>query len=99
MIPNKDNIGPTVTATTLGPQDRFRGVSAAEDPSMGMLPSNTSNLFDVSAMDIFGLLSGSDWLPVTSGGIPDIDIMPSPGQRLARVKKCVGFCSATFACV
>lgn len=81
MMANKDNIGPTVTATALGPQDRFCGVNAARDPSMDMLNSFFPNLFNVSAMDISGLVSESDWFPITSGGSPDIDIVPSPGQR------------------
>ncbi|CBF82140.1 putative C6 transcription factor [Aspergillus nidulans FGSC A4] len=56
MIANKDNIGPTVTATALEPQDRFSGVNSAMDPSMDMLNSFFPNLFDVSGMDISGLV-------------------------------------------
>ncbi|KAL4738796.1 hypothetical protein BDV11DRAFT_170655 [Aspergillus similis] len=83
MVANKENVGPIVTAPALEPQDRFCGKNAAkEDPLMDMLPSYTSDLLDVSSMDIFGLLSERDWFPLTSGEIPDMDILPSPGAAV-----------------
>ncbi|KAL4999934.1 hypothetical protein BDV10DRAFT_193222 [Aspergillus recurvatus] len=51
-----ENIGPTVSAPALEPQDRVCGVSTTkEDPLMHMLPSNTSGLLNASTFDIFGL--------------------------------------------